>query len=103
MWELITNTFLFLFYSFMTETYPLFQNTSIESAIGVYTATSKELEGKIAHLWEDCDLLVKYAATNHPLKNIAKFEVVVQEECFPDNLNMVFEPKVSFVYSSIQV
>jgi len=58
-----------------------------------------QLEEELSSLWVDSDLLVKHAPTGHPLRNIAKFDVVVQEDCFPDQLDEAMEPKVrSFRY-----
>ena len=41
---------------------------------------------------------MKHAPTGHPLRNIAKFDVVVQEDCFPDELEEAMEPKVRICY-----
>lgn len=53
-----------------------------------------KVEEELKKMWMELDLISKHAPTGHPLQDMAKFEIFVKEDCFPDQLKEAFEPKV---------
>ena len=41
---------------------------------------------KLSAFWKDSDVLIQHAPTGHLLRDIAKFDVIVKEDCLPEQL-----------------
>lgn len=59
-----------------------------------------EVEENLECFWKDSSILLKYAPPGHLLHDIAKFDVIVKEDCLPENMldAMDAEKKVAFNY-----
>ena len=52
------------------------------------------LEKKLDIFWKDSDYIVKHVPSGHSLQNVAKFGVIVKENCLPNGtLDMIDQEK----------